>query len=54
MSECPVCGAAVALPPQPVLNELLDCGDCSSELELMSLAPIRLSEAPLAAEDWGE
>lgn len=54
MQACPVCGGGVALPPQAVLSELLDCGECSSELEVISLDPIRLEEAPLEAEDWGE
>ena len=54
MQACPVCGGGVSLSPQTVLSELLDCRECSSELEVISLNPVRLVEAPLEAEDWGE
>ena len=40
--------------PDTVVNELLDCGECASELEVVSLDPPRLEEAPEVAEDWGE
>ncbi len=54
MNACPVCGGGVNLPINAVLSELLDCGECSSELEVISLEPVRFVEAPLEAEDWGE
>ncbi len=54
MTECPVCAGPVTLPGDVVLSELVDCGECSTELELVSLSPIQLNEAPIAAEDWGE
>lgn len=53
--ECPVCAGAVALPVDPLMNELLECEDCSAELEIVQLSPtVQLAEAPMAAEDWGE
>lgn len=54
MIACPVCEADVTLPPDPAVHELVDCPDCSTELEIASLAPPSLREAPLEAEDWGE
>ncbi len=55
MMECPVCGGGeVGMSPDTVVNELLDCGECASELEVISLDPPRLEEAPEVAEDWGE
>ena len=54
MTECPVCGGAVSLGPDTVISELIDCGECASELEVITLDPPRLEEAPEVAEDWGE
>jgi alpha-aminoadipate carrier protein LysW len=51
---CPVCEADVELPPDAIAHQLLDCGECATELEIASLAPPSLKEAPLEAEDWGE
>jgi alpha-aminoadipate carrier protein LysW len=54
MSECPVCGAEITLADDVVKGELLECDDCGSELEVVSLEPITLEEAPEAEEDWGQ
>ena len=54
MSECPVCGAQVALHQDTVLGELRSCTDCGSELEVTGLEPFTLAEAPQEEEDWGE
>ncbi len=53
-AACPVCGAAVALPADVIKGEVLACDDCGAELELLSMDPLRLEEAPEVAEDWGE
>lgn len=53
-TECPVCGSTVDVGENVIPGELLSCGDCGSELEVRSLAPVELQEAPMAAEDWGE
>ena len=52
--ECPVCAGDVDISPDTVVNELLDCGECASELEVVTLDPPKLAEAPEVAEDWGE
>ncbi|HSM60346.1 MAG TPA: hypothetical protein VK849_06090 [Longimicrobiales bacterium] len=54
-TECPVCAGGVDVPGDVILGELLECGDCGSELEVTALAPgVSLREAPVSAEDWGE
>ena len=35
-------------------GELLICPDCGTELEVVSLNPPTLAEAPEVQEDWGE
>ena len=54
MAECPVCGAAVDLADDAVVGELMECGDCGTELEVLSLDPVGLGEAPETEEDWGQ
>jgi alpha-aminoadipate carrier protein LysW len=54
MPACPICDADVAVPAGVVAHELVDCGECSTELEFASLEPPLLREAPLEEEDWGE
>jgi len=53
-SECPVCGAMVDLPEGTVIGELIECPDCGTELEVVSLDPPTVKEAPKEEEDWGE
>ena len=52
-AECTECAgvirANVALP-----GEILDCPDCSAELEVRSVSPLVLALAPQVEEDWGE
>lgn len=54
MAECPVCDAEVELAGDAVVGELIPCGDCGSELEVLALDPAKLGEAPEAEEDWGQ
>ncbi len=55
ITECPVCAGDVEVAGDVIVGELLDCGDCGAELEVRALSPeLRLDEAPMAAEDWGE
>jgi alpha-aminoadipate/glutamate carrier protein LysW len=53
-ATCPICEADVAIPGDAMLNELISCPDCGSELEILNLDPIALEEAPEVEEDWGE
>ena len=52
--ECPVCGARLNFTEELVMNELVDCPDCGTELEVENTNPPLLIEAPTEEEDWGE
>ena len=54
MSECPVCEADVTFEGEVVPHELISCPECAGDLEVVSVDPLVLSEAPEEAEDWGE
>ena len=54
MAECAVCGAEVDLSKDAIKGELIECGDCGAELEVVSVSPIKLAEAPKEEEDWGQ
>jgi alpha-aminoadipate carrier protein LysW len=53
-AECPVCGTDVELAAGTVQGELITCPDCGVELEVISLDPPQIEEAPQEEEDWGE
>ena len=53
-TECPECGAQVNLPADVMQGEILTCGDCGVELEVVAINPVRLDLAPMEMEDWGE
>ncbi len=53
-APCPLCDAAVPVGARPAVAELLRCRECGSELEITSLDPVALAEAPTEEEDWGE
>jgi alpha-aminoadipate/glutamate carrier protein LysW len=54
MAECPECGADVGVPTGSRVGELVECEQCRSELEMLSLDPPELALAPEVEEDWGE
>jgi len=54
MTECVVCGGELALQADTVLGELVDCDECGCELEVTSVGPFAVREAPQEAEDWGQ
>ena len=54
MPECVICGADVRLDKSTIKGELVECKECGSELEVTSIEPIKLAEAPIEQEDWGE
>ena len=51
---CPVCEAAVEIADGTVIGELMECGDCGTELEVTKIDPVEIAEAPEVEEDWGE
>ncbi|MFA6043703.1 MAG: lysine biosynthesis protein LysW [Phycisphaerales bacterium] len=52
--ECPECAAAVRFARAPLAGEVTRCTACRAELEVTSLAPLRVELAPEVQEDWGE
>ncbi len=52
--QCVVCEGDVVLPAEVMEGELLTCPDCGTELEVVSLNPLTVAEAPEVQEDWGE
>lgn len=53
-AECPVCGASIDFPLGTVAGELIECPECGTELEVASVNPPNVKEAPQEEEDWGE
>lgn len=54
MIECVTCGAELNIKAGTELNEIIICNDCGAELEVVSLNPLKIAEAPKEEEDWGE
>jgi alpha-aminoadipate carrier protein LysW len=54
ITECPVCGVEVEILEDTIQGELINCGDCGTELEVISINPAKVVEAPQEEEDWGE
>ena len=52
--ECVECGAQVEILEDSMEGEIVACGDCGTELEIVSLEPLELDLAPTEMEDWGE
>ena len=52
--ECPVCGALVIINIDNEAGELIDCEECGVMLEIVSIDPPQIDEAPEEEEDWGE
>lgn len=51
---CPECAGEVLLGPAATVSEIVECSDCLSELEVLSVTPPQLALAPEVEEDWGE
>ena len=52
--ECPECGGMIQVAADAMLGEVVECFDCSAELEIISLSPLSVELAPEIEEDWGE
>jgi alpha-aminoadipate/glutamate carrier protein LysW len=51
---CPECASEMTLNASIEPNEIIECAECRSELEVMSLDPFIMALAPEVDEDWGE
>ena len=55
MATCPECEGTITLKGDVQEGEIVVCGDCGVDLEVISVSPtISLALAPQEAEDWGE
>ena len=54
MPTCPDCSQSVPVPTDALAGEILACGSCEAELEVVTLDPVALALAPELEEDWGE
>ncbi len=52
--NCPECAGNVDAPTDVMQGEILVCGDCGVELEVLDLEPLTVDLAPMELEDWGE
>ncbi|NLL37863.1 MAG: lysine biosynthesis protein LysW [Fretibacterium sp.] len=52
--QCVICEGDILISDGAMEGELFLCPDCGTELELISLNPPVLAEAPEVQEDWGE
>ncbi len=53
-SQCPECAGEVSVDADARISEIVECGECRSELEISDTDPLVLSLAPEVEEDWGE
>lgn len=53
-AECPECAATILLDDDVVSGEIVQCGDCGVELEVVRNGDVALQRAPDEEEDWGE
>ena len=53
IEECPLCATKIAAANYE-LAEVIVCQGCDAELEVISVSPLTLAEAPEVEEDWGE
>ncbi len=53
-AEDPVTGEEIELPGNVEIGEIVDSPISGAELEVISVDPVTLEEAPELEEDWGE
>ncbi|HVC22443.1 MAG TPA: lysine biosynthesis protein LysW [Candidatus Dormibacteraeota bacterium] len=53
-AQCPECDEAIELPTGTLQGEIVACGACLAELEVIGVDPLALALAPEIEEDWGE
>jgi alpha-aminoadipate carrier protein LysW len=54
MTNCPSCDAEIVFDDDAEEGEIIECPECGVELEIVSLDPAEVQEAPEEEEDWGE
>lgn len=51
---CLECQAKIILNPDIQNGEVVTCSECSTDLEIIQVKPIKLGLAPEVQEDWGQ
>jgi alpha-aminoadipate carrier protein LysW len=55
MITCPECENSQTVITETVRpSEIIECGECRTELEVVSTDPLVVEVAPEVEEDWGE
>jgi alpha-aminoadipate carrier protein LysW len=53
-AEDPITGEDIEIPADVEVGEIIDSPITGAELEVISVDPVTLEEAPELEEDWGE
>ncbi|WP_256546142.1 lysine biosynthesis protein LysW [Halobellus inordinatus] len=53
-AEDPLTGEEIEIPADVEVGEIVDSPATGAELEVVSIDPVTLEEAPELEEDWGE
>jgi alpha-aminoadipate carrier protein LysW len=53
-AEDPITGEEIDVPADVEVGEIIDSPITGAELEVVSVDPVELEEAPELEEDWGE
>ena len=53
-AEDPLTGEEIDIPADVEVGEIVDSPATGAELEVLSIDPVTLEEAPELEEDWGE
>lgn len=56
IAKCEECDADVTVPDDAIVGEIVQCKECQSEYEVVSVGQgkVVLKPAEVAEEDWGE
>lgn len=52
--KCLECQAEIKLSSDLQKGEVVTCPDCSTDLEIVSVVPLKAKLAPIVQEDWGQ
>lgn len=52
--KCLECQAQITLEADVQAGEVITCPECSTDLEVIQVKPLKLGLAPEVQEDWGQ
>ena len=53
-NKCLECMAEIKIEKDAQKGEVVSCPECSTDLEITSIKPLKLALAPEVQEDWGQ